>query len=84
MNGLIFAEFSKLKIIQATYFSDYRKYFLAKLNSIFVVDANSFDNVKGSFPIGFLFGTQKYQIILLKQLLIFIMQMESLVDIKHF
>ncbi len=53
MHGVVLAEFSKLKMLQAPYFSDYRKYFLAKLDSIFVVPANSFDNVKGSFPIGF-------------------------------
>jgi predicted RNA methylase len=51
--GAIIAQFSKLKIIQAPYFSGFRKYFLAELKSMFVVPANSFDNVKGSFPIGF-------------------------------
>ncbi len=48
------AAFSKLKILQAPYFAGFRKYFLAELKSMFVVPANSFDNVKGKFPIGFL------------------------------
>jgi hypothetical protein len=51
--GVKIAEFSKLKILQSPYFLDFRKYFLAELQSLFVVPANSFDNVKGNFPIGF-------------------------------
>jgi hypothetical protein len=51
--GVKIAEFSKLKILQSPYFMDFRKYFLAELQSLFVVPANSFDNVKGNFPIGF-------------------------------
>lgn len=47
------AEFSKLKILQAANFADFRKVFKAKLDSFFLVPANSFDNVKGQFPIGF-------------------------------
>lgn len=47
------AEFSTLKILQAPNFSDFRVFFQAKLESLYVVPANSFDNVKGSFPIGF-------------------------------
>lgn len=47
------AEFSTLKILQAPNFADFRRYFLAKLDKAFVVPANTFDNVKGSFPIGF-------------------------------
>lgn len=53
IQGAVIAEFSKLKIVQAPYFSGFRKYFLAELKSMFVVPANSFDNVKGNFPIGF-------------------------------
>jgi len=49
----ILAEFSKLKILQAPNFNDFRNFFRAKLEKLFVVPANSFDNVKGSFPIGF-------------------------------
>lgn len=47
------AEFSKLKILQAANFADFRRVFKAKLESVFLVPANSFDNVKGQFPIGF-------------------------------
>ena len=47
------ADFSKLKNLQAPKFLDFRKLFRAKLEKIFLVPANSFDNVKGSFPIGF-------------------------------
>lgn len=49
----ILGEFSKLKILQGPYFQDFRKFFLAELKSLFVVPANSFDNVRGNFPIGF-------------------------------
>ena len=51
--GAILAEFSKLKILQGSAFADFREFFLAKLRSLFVVPAKTFDNVKGSFPIGF-------------------------------
>ena len=47
------AEFSKLKILQAPNFSDFRNFFRAKLEKIFLVPADTFDNVKGKFPIGF-------------------------------
>jgi hypothetical protein len=47
------AEFSKLKILQAPNFADFRKVFLAKLEKAFIVPANTFDNVNGKFPIGF-------------------------------
>ena len=47
------AEFSKLKILQASNFQDFRNVFLAKLERVFVVPAKTFDNVDGSFPIGF-------------------------------
>ncbi|MDI9359099.1 MAG: hypothetical protein QM528_09130 [Phycisphaerales bacterium] len=53
IHGSTLANFSTLKILQAPYFSGYRDYFLSDLKSMFVVPANSFDNVKGSFPIGF-------------------------------
>ncbi|PNE25555.1 hypothetical protein BHU16_01065 [Tannerella sp. oral taxon 808] len=49
----VLAEFSKLKILQAPNFRDFRKQFRAKLGRIFLVPANTFDNVKGQFPIGF-------------------------------
>ena len=47
------AEFSKLKILQAPNFVDFRNVFLSKLEKAFIVPANTFDNVKGQFPIGF-------------------------------
>lgn len=50
----VLAEFSKMKILQAPNFSDFRNIFRAKLEKIFLVPANTFDNVKGDFPIGFI------------------------------
>lgn len=47
------AEFSTLKILQAPNFVDFRNVFLSKLEKAFIVPANTFDNVKGQFPIGF-------------------------------
>ena len=49
----VLAQFSKLKIEQAPNFRDFRKTFRAKLGRNFIVPANTFDNVKGHFPIGF-------------------------------
>ncbi|WP_270764957.1 hypothetical protein [Phocaeicola plebeius] len=49
----VLAEFSKLKILQAPNFRDFRKIFRAKLGRNFIVPASTFDNVKGKFPIGF-------------------------------
>jgi hypothetical protein len=53
INGCILAEFSKLKIISGQHFIDFRKFFLAEMKMAFVCPANTFDNVKGRFPIGF-------------------------------
>ena len=47
------ANFSKLKNLQSSNFKDFRGFFRAKLEKIFVVPADTFDNVKGQFPIGF-------------------------------
>jgi hypothetical protein len=47
------AQFSKLKIVQAPNFSDFRNFFLAKLKKSFICPADTFDNVTGQFPIGF-------------------------------
>ena len=49
----ILAEFSKLKILQAGNFSCFRDFFQGHLKKFFLVPANTFDNVKGQFPIGF-------------------------------
>ena len=53
IQGATLAEFSTLKILQAPNFVEFRSYFQPKLRSLFVVPASTFDNVKGSFPIGF-------------------------------
>lgn len=59
----VLAEFSKLKILQAPNFSDFRNFYRAKLEKIFLVPANTFDNVKGKFPIGFfIWNTDKKEI----------------------
>ena len=47
------ANFSKLKNLQSPNFSDFRKEYRAKLEKIFIVPADTFDNVKGQFPISF-------------------------------
>jgi len=49
----LLGQFSKLKFIQGTNFVKFKKYFLAKFKGGFVIPANTFDNVKGDFPIGF-------------------------------
>jgi hypothetical protein len=54
VEGSIIAEFSTLKILQAPNFKDFRDFFQAKLEHLFIVPANTFDKVKGQFPIGFL------------------------------
>lgn len=51
--GVTMAQFSKLKTLQAPNFQEFRSLFKAKLKSLFVVPASTFDNVKGKFPIGF-------------------------------
>jgi len=49
----VLAQFSKLKIVQAPNFREFREHFRAKPGRNFLVPANTFDNVKGQFPIGF-------------------------------
>ncbi|HRE58373.1 MAG TPA: hypothetical protein PLW09_11180 [Candidatus Kapabacteria bacterium] len=57
------ANFSKLKILQSAYFSDFRSFFKASLKKIFLVAADTFDNVKGQFPIAFfIWNTEDKQI----------------------
>ena len=53
MNGCYFAEFSKLKILQGSAFIGLKNFMEAKLEKCFVAPADTFDNVKGKFPIGF-------------------------------
>ncbi|WP_217884422.1 hypothetical protein [Thioflexithrix psekupsensis] len=47
------AEFSKLKLLSGVNSKVFRSYFEAKLEKLFIVPADTFDNVKGTFPIGF-------------------------------
>ena len=47
------ANSSTLKNLQSPNFSDFRKEYRAKLEKIFIVPADTFDNVKGQFPISF-------------------------------
>ncbi|MFQ3579051.1 MAG: hypothetical protein SNJ71_02790 [Bacteroidales bacterium] len=49
----VLGQFSKLKFIQGSNFCKFKDYFLANYLGGFIVPANTFDNVKGSFPIGF-------------------------------
>jgi hypothetical protein len=49
----ILASFCTLKYVSAQYFDKFRNYFKADFKAGFVCKANSFDNVKGHFPIGF-------------------------------
>jgi hypothetical protein len=53
IHGCMLANFSTLKNLQAPRFLDFRKQFQAKLEKVFLVPANTFDNVSGQFPIGF-------------------------------
>lgn len=54
ISGCLLAQFSTLKFIQGPNFDKFRQFFTAKYLKGFVVPASSFDNVKGSFPIGFM------------------------------
>ncbi|RVY78528.1 hypothetical protein ECE45_07485 [Helicobacter pylori] len=54
LNGCIMASFSKLKYLNSSNFKKFREIFKAKFLEGFMVPADSFDNVKGQFPIGFL------------------------------
>jgi hypothetical protein len=47
------AQFSKMKFIQGTNFEKFKEFFKAKYQKGFIVPADTFDNVKGQFPIGF-------------------------------
>lgn len=49
----ILGNFSTLKHVQAPRFKEFRDNFKPKLLSVFVVPANTFDNVSGQFPIAF-------------------------------
>ena len=53
ISDCILAEFSKLKILQAPNFVNFRSNVPCYLEKLFLMPANTFDNVKGDFPIGF-------------------------------
>jgi len=53
IDGCWLADFSKLKNLQAPKYHQFRMYFEAELKKCFIVPAATFDNVTGSFPIGF-------------------------------
>ena len=65
LHNAVLAEFSTLKILQAPNFQQFREIFRAKLGRFFLVPADTFDNVKGQFPIGFFIWhtaiNEKYQ-----------------------
>ncbi len=50
----IIAQFSTLKMVTGPHFVDFRRFYKAKLYKSFICLANTFDNVKGKFPIGFM------------------------------
>ncbi|GAA7557715.1 hypothetical protein MMM136_14320 [Helicobacter pylori] len=54
LNGCIMASFSKLKYLNSSNFKKFREIFKARFLEGFMVPADSFDNVNGQFPIGFL------------------------------
>jgi hypothetical protein len=49
----ILGQFSKLKFVNGSNFKKFKEYFLAEYVSGFIVPGDTFDNVKGHFPIGF-------------------------------
>ena len=49
----IISNFSKIKTLQGNHYAKFRNLFQAKLEKLFIVPANTFDNVTGKFPIGF-------------------------------
>ncbi|TAH02029.1 MAG: hypothetical protein EAZ15_06040 [Sphingobacteriales bacterium] len=51
--GCILGQFSKLKFVNGSNFKNFKDFFLAEYVSGFIVPAETFDNVKGKFPIGF-------------------------------
>lgn len=63
INNCKIGVFSKLKLLNAPDFETMRLLFRTKLERLFVVPANTFDNVKGKFPIGFQFyDTSKQEV----------------------
>ena len=59
----IISSFSKIKTLQGNHYAKFRNLFQAKLEKLFMVPANTFDNVTGKFPIGFfIWNTSKKSI----------------------
>ncbi len=56
------AAFSTLTLLTGGNFDVFRKQFLARLESLFIVPAKTFDNVKGLFPIGFFIWNTKEKV----------------------
>lgn len=54
LKGCILGCFSTLKYVNSSNFTSFRKIFQAKFLKGFIIPADTFDNVKGQFPIGFL------------------------------
>ncbi|CRF46596.1 hypothetical protein [Helicobacter heilmannii] len=54
IRGPLLCAFSKLKYLNSSNFKTFRQYFKARFLGGFMCPGNTFDNVKGSFPIGFL------------------------------
>ena len=52
--NITLASFSTLKFVSSPNFHAFREYYKANFEDGFVCKANTFDNVKGQFPIGFL------------------------------
>lgn len=53
ISGCILGQFSKIKFVNGSNFKQFKDYFLAEYVSGFAVPAETFDNVKGRFPIAF-------------------------------
>jgi hypothetical protein len=51
--GCVLGQFSTLKFINGSNFKKFKDFFLAEYGNGFIVPAETFDNVKGKFPIGF-------------------------------
>ncbi len=58
----LIALFSTLKIVQGQHFINFRKFFKAKIAKAFICPANTFDNVNGNFPIGFMIWDTKTKV----------------------
>ncbi|MGD9493773.1 MAG: hypothetical protein AB7V36_10520 [Bacteroidales bacterium] len=54
ISGVKLASFSTLKYVNSQNFDKFRNYFKTEFQKGFVCPADSFDNVKGKFPIGFI------------------------------